>query len=117
GGRFHTWRPSQTFSTWLDWTLAANQGRSYGVGLPIILNFSQPVQYKAAVEKALAVSAQKPVPGAWRWVTDEQVVYRAETYWPAHLEPAPAAGRPPMFRVDWIWKARCNLLRVIPIRN
>lgn len=82
--RFQTLRPGTTFSASLDWTLAASQGRPYGVGLPIILDFSQPVQDKAAVQNALVVSAQDPVPGAWRWITDQQVVYRAETFWPAH---------------------------------
>jgi lipoprotein-anchoring transpeptidase ErfK/SrfK len=82
--RFQTLQPSVTFSASLDWTLAANQGRSYGVGLPIILNFSQPVDDKAAVQKALVVTAQKPVPGAWRWITDQQIVYRAHGFWPPH---------------------------------
>jgi lipoprotein-anchoring transpeptidase ErfK/SrfK len=82
--RFSTLRPAGTFSASLDWTLAANQGHRYGIGLPIILNFSQPVQDKAAVQDALEVTAQDPVPGAWRWITDEQIVYRAETYWPPH---------------------------------
>jgi len=82
--RFQTLRPGRTFTAWLDWTLAANQGRPYGVGLPIILNFSQPVADKAAVVKALVVRAQNPVPGAWRWITDEQVVYRTEVFWPPH---------------------------------
>jgi lipoprotein-anchoring transpeptidase ErfK/SrfK len=81
---FRTLLPSYTFSASLDWTLAANQGQSYGIGLPIILNFSQPVRDKAAVEKALVVKAQDPVPGAWRWITDEQIVYRADGYWPPH---------------------------------
>jgi len=82
--RFQTLRPSTTFSASLDWTLAANQGQPYGVGLPIIVNFSQPVQNKSAVQKALVVKAQNPVPGAWRWITDEQIVYRADGYWPPH---------------------------------
>jgi len=82
--RFETLRPGQTFSASLDWTLAANQGRSYGVGLPIILNFSQPVRDKAAVQRALVVKAQHPVPGAWRWITDQQIVYRADGFWPPH---------------------------------
>jgi len=82
--RFQTLQPSVTFSASLDWTLAANQGRSYGVGLPIILNFSQPVDDKAAVQNALVVTAQKPVPGAWRWITDQQIVYRADGFWPPH---------------------------------
>lgn len=82
--RFRTMRTAATFSASLDYTLASNQGHRYGVGLPIILNFSQPVQDKAAVEKALVVTAQRPVPGAWRWMTDEQIVYRADGYWPPH---------------------------------
>jgi lipoprotein-anchoring transpeptidase ErfK/SrfK len=81
---FRTLQPANTVSAWLDWTLAANQGRYYGVGLPIILDFSQPVTRKAAVVRALVVQAQDPVPGAWRWITDQQVVYRAEGFWPAH---------------------------------
>jgi lipoprotein-anchoring transpeptidase ErfK/SrfK len=81
---FRTLRASQTFSASLDWILAANQGKPYGIGLPIILDFSQPVQDKAAVEKALQVTAQDPVPGAWRWITDEEIVYRADGYWPPH---------------------------------
>ncbi|HEX6931661.1 MAG TPA: Ig-like domain-containing protein [Streptosporangiaceae bacterium] len=81
---FQTLRAGTTFSASLDWTLTANQGRPYGIGLPIILNFSQPVKNKAAVQKALVVTAQRPVPGAWRWITDEQVVYRADGYWPPH---------------------------------
>jgi lipoprotein-anchoring transpeptidase ErfK/SrfK len=82
--KFRTLRAGSTFSASLDWTLAANQGQPYGVGLPIILNFSRPIKNKAAVQKALVVTAQHPVPGAWRWVTDEQVVYRTNGYWPPH---------------------------------
>ena len=82
--RFRTLRPGYTFSASLDWILAANQGHAYGVGLPIILDFSQPVADRAAVQKALVVTAQDPVPGAWRWITDEQIVYRADGYWPPH---------------------------------
>jgi lipoprotein-anchoring transpeptidase ErfK/SrfK len=82
--KFRTLRPASTFTTSLDWLLAANQGQRYGVGLPIILNFSAPVVHKAAVEKALQVTAQRPVPGAWHWITDEQIVYRADGYWPPH---------------------------------
>ena len=82
--RFRTLSPAMTFSASLDWILAANQGRAYGVGLPIILDFSQPVVDKAAVRKALEVTAQHPVPGAWRWITDEEIVYRADGFWPPH---------------------------------
>jgi lipoprotein-anchoring transpeptidase ErfK/SrfK len=82
--RFKTLKPSQTISASLDWILEGNQGKKYGVGMPIILNFDEPVRNKDRVEKALEVRATKPVAGAWRWVGDQQVIYRTKTYWPAH---------------------------------
>ncbi|GAA5065431.1 lipoprotein-anchoring transpeptidase ErfK/SrfK [Thermocatellispora tengchongensis] len=60
------------------------KGEKVGVGAPIIVTFNQPVSDKAAVEKALIVKAEKPVPGAWRWVSDTQAIYRTAKYWPAH---------------------------------
>jgi lipoprotein-anchoring transpeptidase ErfK/SrfK len=81
---FKTLTPSRTISASLDWILEGNQGDTYGVGMPIILNFSQPVFNKDQVEEALEVTADKPVEGAWRWIGDQQVVYRTKSYWPAH---------------------------------
>jgi lipoprotein-anchoring transpeptidase ErfK/SrfK len=59
-------------------------GENVGVGAPIIVHFNRTVTNKAAVEKQLKVTAQKPVEGAWRWISGDQVVYRTKTYWPAH---------------------------------
>ncbi len=82
--KFKTLKPSQTISASLDWILEGNQDKKYGVGMPIILNFDEPVFNKSRVEKALEVRATKPVDGAWRWLGDQQVIYRTKTYWPAH---------------------------------
>jgi lipoprotein-anchoring transpeptidase ErfK/SrfK len=82
--RFKTLKPDQTISASLDWILEGNQGKQYGVGMPIILNLDQPVHNKSRVEEALEVRATKPVEGAWRWVGDQQVIYRTKAYWPAH---------------------------------
>jgi lipoprotein-anchoring transpeptidase ErfK/SrfK len=82
--RFRTLKPGDTISASLDWILENNQGKKYGVGMPIILNFDQPVRNKDNVEKALEVRATKAMEGAWRWVGDQQVVYRTKKYWPAH---------------------------------
>jgi lipoprotein-anchoring transpeptidase ErfK/SrfK len=82
--RFKTLKPDETISASLDWILEGNQGKDYGVGMPIILNFDEPVYNKSRVEEALEVRATKPVEGAWRWVGDQQVIYRTKTYWPAH---------------------------------
>jgi lipoprotein-anchoring transpeptidase ErfK/SrfK len=82
--RFKTLKPRQTISASLDWILEGNQGKKYGVGMPIILNFDEPVRNRDRVEKALEVRAAKPIEGAWRWVGDQQVIYRTKKYWPAH---------------------------------
>jgi lipoprotein-anchoring transpeptidase ErfK/SrfK len=82
--RFATEKPGGTFKVSQDEVLESRKGDTYGVGLPLILNFDQPVRDRAAVEKSLQVIAEKPVLGAWHWFDDKQVVYRAKTYWPAH---------------------------------
>ena len=55
-----------------------------GVGIPIIMNFERPVKDRAAVERALEVTADRTVEGAWHWFGDQQVVFRTKDYWPAH---------------------------------
>jgi lipoprotein-anchoring transpeptidase ErfK/SrfK len=55
-----------------------------GIGMPITVNFDSPVANKSAVEKALEVRSTKPVEGAWRWITSQQVIFRTKSYWPAH---------------------------------
>ncbi|WP_283138968.1 L,D-transpeptidase [Rhizohabitans arisaemae] len=81
---FRTQQPSQTIAASLDWVLAANEGKTYGVGLPIVLHFSREVYNQAEVERALEVIAEKPVEGSWYWMDRRRVVYRTKRYWPAH---------------------------------
>ena len=81
---FATERAAGVFTATQDEILESRRGDTYGVGLPIILNFDKPVHDRAAVERSLQVIAEKPVLGAWRWFDDKQVVYRAKSYWPAH---------------------------------
>jgi lipoprotein-anchoring transpeptidase ErfK/SrfK len=81
---FNTEKATRTFSASQDEILESRKGETYGVGLPLILNFDHPVTDRAAVERSLQVIAEKPVLGAWHWFDDKQVVYRTKTYWPAH---------------------------------
>ena len=48
---FTTPSPSKTFST----TIFEGAGKTYGVGMPIILTFSAPIIDKRAVERSLEV--------------------------------------------------------------
>ena len=44
--------------------------------MPIILNFSQPITDKAAVERSLQLTTSKPVIGAWYWDGSQQLDFR-----------------------------------------
>lgn len=79
---FTTLKPSQTLSI-SDITPNVT-GEKVGVGMPIIVRFDRPVTDRAAVERALRVTPDKPVEGAWRWVGNDQVIYRTKTYWQPH---------------------------------
>jgi lipoprotein-anchoring transpeptidase ErfK/SrfK len=58
--------------------------QTYGVGMPIIVTFSQPVADKAAVERAIRLQTSRPVTGAWYWDGDQTLDFRPRDYWPAH---------------------------------
>ncbi|MFE9396165.1 Ig-like domain-containing protein [Streptomyces flavidovirens] len=59
----------------------------YGVGQPVTAELSAPVKGEAAravVERALKVSSQPAVEGAWHWVDDKKLHFRPKEYWPAN---------------------------------
>jgi len=81
---FRTLTPSSTFTT----EILEGYGESYGVGMPIILYFSQRITNRAAVERALQVSTSKPVIGSWYWdypcnMAATCAYFRPRDYWPA----------------------------------
>ena len=84
---FRTLTPAQTFTT----QILEGQGQTYGVGMPIILYFSQHITNKAAVERALQVTASKPVVGSWHWddpcnMAPVCLYFRPRSYWPANTQ-------------------------------
>ena len=76
---FRTLSPTQTFSTEIY-----EGDQTYGVGMPIMLAFSQPITNRAAVERSLELTTSKPVVGAWYWDGDEHLDFRPQDYWPAY---------------------------------
>ncbi|MET8861356.1 L,D-transpeptidase [Nonomuraea sp. NPDC004580] len=64
-----------------DITPMGEKTEKVGVGFPIIVTFDRDVKNKADVEALLEVKPDKPVDGAWRWVSKRKVIYRTKTYW------------------------------------
>jgi len=66
-------------------TLNIGDGRTVGVATPVQLQFSGHVTDRAAVERALTVTASTPTEGSWGWLQDEsggsRVHWRTKEYW------------------------------------
>jgi lipoprotein-anchoring transpeptidase ErfK/SrfK len=77
---FRTLTPTRTFRTMIFEGL----GKTYGVGMPIMLTFSEPVVDKQAVERSLELRTSKPVVGAWYWDGSQTLDFRPRGYWPAN---------------------------------
>lgn len=60
------------------------EGEEVGVGAPIIVTFTENAPDRAEVERHLIVESEKGHEGAWRWISDNQVIYRTKEYWEAH---------------------------------
>jgi lipoprotein-anchoring transpeptidase ErfK/SrfK len=84
---FHTRKPRHTFQT----TTLMGFKQTYGVGMPIILNFSRAITHKAAVERAISIKSSKRIVGAWYWDGDKTLYFRPRTYWPQHTKVSFAA--------------------------
>jgi lipoprotein-anchoring transpeptidase ErfK/SrfK len=79
---FRTLSPAGTASAS---TLLGDQ--TYGVGMPITINFSSPVSpaHRAQVERAISIKSSKPVVGAWMWDGGGTILdFRTRNYWPQH---------------------------------
>lgn len=79
-GFFSTLAPSAVLET----SISPLHGQTVGVGMPIVVRFTEEVADRAAVESALTVTSEKPVVGSWSWVSDTEVHYRPQEYWPAY---------------------------------
>jgi len=79
---FHTLKPKTTFSA----QIFQGQGLTYGVGMPITLQFSKPITDKKAVEQSLHLWASRRVVGAWYWDGSSTLYFRPRAYWPQHTK-------------------------------
>jgi len=65
-------------------TLWPSDDQTVGVAAPIMVKFESPVKDQATVEKALKVTNSANITGTWAWLSDQEVHYRPEKYWPAN---------------------------------
>jgi lipoprotein-anchoring transpeptidase ErfK/SrfK len=84
--RVQTLTPARTFSAQVnqDDSAAEESGGTYGVGMPIMVSFSQPVTDRAAVERSFQLRSSAPVVGAWHWLDSTHVNFRPKYYWPQY---------------------------------
>ncbi len=59
-------------------------GKTYGIGMPIILRLSRSLKTpaeRAAYERAVKVRSEPATTGAWGWISGTEVHFRPATYW------------------------------------
>lgn len=68
-------------------SVAPLDGETVGVGMPIAVYFDQPVaeDNRADVERRLLVETEEELEGTWAWLSDTEVRYRPEEYWPSGI--------------------------------
>jgi lipoprotein-anchoring transpeptidase ErfK/SrfK len=67
-------------------------GATVGVAKPIVINFAAPIADRALAQSAVHVSSNPPVPGHFYWMTNSQLRWRPEQFWPAHTTVSIDAG-------------------------
>ncbi|MFI7500133.1 Ig-like domain-containing protein [Streptomyces sp. NPDC049687] len=76
---FTTRSPGETFVGY--YTPEADS--TSGVGMPVSINFTHAVSDRAAVQKAITVTAEPAVEIVGHWFSDTRLDFRPETYWAA----------------------------------
>jgi lipoprotein-anchoring transpeptidase ErfK/SrfK len=66
-----------------DYGMYLQQGQTYGVGMPMVLEFDPPIPAadRAAIQSRLFVTSDPPQPGVWHWASGSQIWYRPPVYW------------------------------------
>ena len=82
--------PPPVATTPVHVSLFEGDGQTYGIGMPIIAQFSKKVTNAHAFDNAVKVTVNgQPAGGAWFWVNSAsgyamEAHYRPQSYWPAH---------------------------------
>jgi hypothetical protein len=74
---FTTKSPGETFIGYFT----PEADSTSGVGMPVSINFTHAVKDRAAVQKAITVTAEPEVEIVGHWFSDTRLDFRPETYW------------------------------------
>ncbi len=78
---------TQAASQRLTLTISPTDKSTVGVAQPMRVIFDQAVTNKAAVQRALKVTTSNKIgPNGWYWISDKEVQFRPESYWPAQTK-------------------------------
>lgn len=58
-----------------------NDGEVVGVGQPIAIRFDEDIPNRLAAQRAINVTTNPPVEGAFYWLSDREVRWRPQDYW------------------------------------
>ncbi|MDT5198312.1 MAG: hypothetical protein QOH20_5066 [Mycobacterium sp.] len=61
--------------------LLPGDGEVVGVGQPVAVRFDENIPNRLAAEKAITVTANPPVEGAFYWLSNREVRWRPQNYW------------------------------------
>lgn len=72
-------KPSKKLGT----GLYLSNGQTYGVAMPVVIEFTSnvPESARPAIQSRLFVKTNPPQPGVWHWASPKQIFYRAKEYW------------------------------------
>jgi lipoprotein-anchoring transpeptidase ErfK/SrfK len=82
--KFTTVKPKNMTLPYLRANYMTNlDGGTFGVGQPVVVWFDEPIKDKVAAQKALSITTDPPVEGAWHWYDNREVHWRPKEYWPS----------------------------------
>ncbi|CAJ1581415.1 L,D-transpeptidase [[Mycobacterium] wendilense] len=61
--------------------LMPNDGQTVGVGQPVAIRFDENIPNRVAAERAIKVTSDPPVQGAFYWLNNREVRWRPAEYW------------------------------------
>lgn len=116
--RFRTAAPLGRFTA----TISPERG-TYGIGIPVEIDFSMPITNKAAVEASLEVVSDKELgPSSWSWLDNDTVAFRPKNYWPGNAKISVRArladvqGSPGYYGTDAVRHFTIGTARIIKTR-